>query len=159
MTAQLQDKVAIVTGGGGGIGKRIAREFAKAGADVVVASRSLAKLEPIAQEVRDIGRKSLAIATDVTDAQQVEAMVNQTVAEFGRVDIMVNNAGGAMFIKPPEKLLPDEWSAAIALNLTSVFLCSVAAGKVMMANDGGRIINIASIWGREYGGSADYMSL
>lgn len=147
LTAQLQDKVAIVTGGGGGIGKRIAREFAKAGANVVVASRSIEKLEPIAQEVRDMGRNSLAIPTDVTDPQQVESMVSQTVAEFGRVDIMVNNAGGAMFIKPPEKLLPEEWSAAIALNLTSVFLCSVAAAKVMMTNGGGRIINVSSVAG------------
>jgi 3-oxoacyl-[acyl-carrier protein] reductase len=143
----LQDRVAIVTGGAGGIGSRIAREFARNGANVVVASRSQAKLDKIADEVRSIGSKSLAIATDVTDPEQVDRMINQTVAEFGKVDIMVNNAGGAMFIKPPEKLEPAEWNAAIALNLTSVFLCSAAAGKVMMEHGGGRIINISSVAG------------
>jgi NAD(P)-dependent dehydrogenase (short-subunit alcohol dehydrogenase family) len=143
----LQDRVAIVTGGAGGIGSRIAREFARNGANVVVASRSQAKLDKIADEVRSIGSKSLAIATDVTDPEQVDRMINQTVAEFGKVDIMVNNAGGAMFIKPPEKLEPAEWNAAIALNLTSVFLSSAAAGKVMMEHGGGRIINISSVAG------------
>lgn len=147
MSDTLQDRVAIVTGGAGGIGSRIAREFARNGANVVVASRSQAKLDKIADEVRSIGSKSLAIATDVTDPEQVDRMINQTVAEFGKVDIMVNNAGGAMFIKPPEKLEPAEWNAAIALNLTSVFLCSAAAGKVMMEHGGGRIINISSVAG------------
>ena len=74
-------------------------------------------------------------------------MVKQTVDRFGQLDIMVNNAGGALFIKPPEKLSPDEWNAGIALNLSSVFLCSVAAGKVMMAQKSGKIINIASVAG------------
>lgn len=147
MSDTLQDRVAIVTGGAGGIGSRIAREFARNGANVVVASRSQAKLDKIADEVRSIGSKSLAIATDVTDPEQVDRMINQTVAEFGKVDIMVNNAGGAMFIKPPEKLEPAEWNAAIALNLTSVFLSSAAAGKVMMEHGGGRIINISSVAG------------
>jgi 3-oxoacyl-[acyl-carrier protein] reductase len=147
MAGALENKVAIITGGAGGIGQRIARAYATVGADVVVASRSQAKLDPIAEEVRGLGRRALAIATDVTIPEQVDAMVEQTVAELGGVDVMINNAGGAMFIKPPEALLPEEWSAAIALNLTSVFLCSAAAGKIMMANGGGRIINISSVAG------------
>ena len=147
MSATLQDKVAIVTGGAGGIGSRIARAFASAGAHVVIAARSQDKIDKVAAEIRSLGRESLAVATDVTDPEQVDNMVAETVAQFGKVDIMVNNAGGAMFVKPPEELLPAEWSAAIALNLTSVFLCSVAAGKVMMEQDGGKIINVSSVAG------------
>jgi 3-oxoacyl-[acyl-carrier protein] reductase len=147
MSATLQDKVAIVTGGAGGIGSRIARAFANAGAHVVIAARTQEKIDKVAAEIRSLGRESLAVATDVTDPEQVDNMVAKTVAQFGRIDIMVNNAGGAMFIKPPEELLPAEWSAAIALNLTSVFLCSAAAGKVMMEQDGGKIINVSSVAG------------
>jgi 3-oxoacyl-[acyl-carrier protein] reductase len=147
MSATLQDKVAIVTGGAGGIGSRIARAFANAGAHVVIAARTQEKIDKVAAEIRSLGRESLAVATDVTDPEQVDNMVAKTVAQFGRIDIMVNNAGGAMFVKPPEELLPAEWSAAIALNLTSVFLCSAAAGKVMMEQDGGKIINVSSVAG------------
>jgi len=147
MSALLQDKVAIVTGGAGGIGSRIARGYASAGAHVVIAARTQDKIDKVADDVRALGRESLAVATDVTDPEQVDNMVAKTVEKFGKVDIMVNNAGGAMFIKPPEQLLPAEWSAAIALNLTSVFLCSAASAKVMMEQDAGRIINVSSVAG------------
>ncbi len=147
MTDTLKDKVAIITGGAGGIGSRIARAYARAGARVVVAGRSQDKLDKIAGEIRNEGYEALAIATDVTIPEQVDHLVEQTVAGFGTVDIMVNNAGGAMFIKPPEELKPEEWNAALALNLTSVFLCSAAVGKVMMAGGGGRIINVSSVAG------------
>jgi len=147
MSEELNGKVAIITGGAGGIGSRIARQFARAGANVVVAGRTQDKLDRIRDEINGFGPECLAVATDVTDPEQVDNMVSQTVAKFDGVDVMVNNAGGAMFIKPPEQLLPAEWSAAIALNLTSVFLCSAAAGKVMMANDGGKIVNISSVAG------------
>jgi 3-oxoacyl-[acyl-carrier protein] reductase len=150
MTLIMQDKVAIITGGAGGIGSRIAREFARCGAHVVIASRTRERIEQVAEEVRGLGREALAITTDVTDPAQVARMVDQTVERFGSIDIMVNNAGGAMFIKAPEELLPEEWNAAIALNLTSVFLCSAAAGKVMMKQSGGRIINISSVAGIRY---------
>jgi len=143
----LQDKVAIVTGGAGSIGTCIAMECAKAGANVVVASRNQERLEKVAAEIRAIGTESLAIATDVTVPEQVDNMVKRTVDKFDRVDIMVNNAGGALHIKKAEDLSFDEWNAGIALNLTSVFLCSVAAGKVMMQQKGGKIINIASVAG------------
>ena len=143
----LKDKVAIVTGGAGGIGSRIAREYARAGARVVVASRGQEKLDNIAREIKSMGGESLAIATDVTDPEQVDNMVSQTISRFGCVDIMVNNAGGAMFIKPPEKLKPAEWNAAIALNLNSVFLCSAAVSKNMIERKSGKIINISSVAG------------
>ncbi len=147
MSEELKDRIAIVTGGAGGIGSRIARGFAQAGAHVVVASRGQEKLDVMAEEIRSLGRESLAIATDVTVPEQVDNLVNQTVDKFGRLDIMVNNAGGAMFIKQPEDLAPEEWGAAIAFNLGSVFLCSAAAGKVMIGQKGGKIINVSSVAG------------
>ncbi|MDA0790687.1 MAG: SDR family NAD(P)-dependent oxidoreductase [Proteobacteria bacterium] len=147
LNEQLKGKVAIITGGAGGIGSRIARAYARAGAMVVIAGRRQDKLDEVANPIRSEGHEILAISTDVTIPEQVDRLIEQTVAQFGTVDIMVNNAGGAMFIKPPEELRPEEWSAALALNLTSVFLCSAAAGKVMMAGTGGRIINISSVAG------------
>ncbi len=143
----LQDKVAIVTGGAGGIGTRIAREYAKAGAHVVVASRKQENLDKIAEEIRGLGRKALAIATDVCIPEQVDNLVAKTVEELGRLDIMVNNAGGALHIKPPEELTPEEWRAGIALNLDSVFVCSAAAARVMIRQQSGNIINISSVAG------------
>jgi NAD(P)-dependent dehydrogenase (short-subunit alcohol dehydrogenase family) len=147
MSGQLSGRVAIVTGGAGGIGSRIAKEFASQGARVVVASRGQEKLDKIVAEIKSVGGEALGVATDVTDPAQVDNMVSRTISEFGQVDIMVNNAGGAMFIKPAEELLPEEWNAAIALNLNSVFLCSVAVSKNMIERKFGKIINISSVAG------------
>lgn len=147
MSEELQNKIAVVTGGAGGIGTRIVRAYASAGAHVVVASRNQGNIDKVAAEVEALGRQSLAIATDVTDPDQVDNLIDKTVEKFGRLDILVNNAGGAMFVKPPEELAPSEWNAAIALNLTSVFLCSAAAGKHMIEQKSGKIINISSVAG------------
>ena len=147
MSGQLSGRVAIVTGGAGGIGSRIAKEFASQGARVVVASRGQEKLDKIVAEIKSVGGEALGVAADVTDPAQVDNMVSRTISEFGQVDIMVNNAGGAMFIKPAEELLPEEWNAAIALNLNSVFLCSVAVSKNMIERKFGKIINISSVAG------------
>ena len=147
MSGQLSGRVAIVTGGAGGIGSRIAKEFASQGARVVVASRGQEKLDKIVAEIKSVGGEALGVATDVTDPAQVDNMVSRTISEFGQVDIMVNNAGGAMFIKPAEELLPEEWNAAIALNLNSVFLCSVAVSKNMIERKFGKSINISSVAG------------
>lgn len=147
MSDSLKDKVAVITGGAGGIGSRIARAFARNGARLVIASRSQDKIDKIADEISSDGGEAIAVATDVTVSAQVDNMIEQASAAYGRVDVMVNNAGGAMFIKPPEALEPDEWSAAIALNLTSVFLCSAAAAKGMINRGSGRIINISSVAG------------
>ncbi len=143
----LADRVAIVTGGAGGIGSRIARAYTAAGARVVIASRSQDKLDRLAAELSASGPGSLAVATDVTVPEEVSNLFDRTVDAFGRLDILVNNAGGAMFVKQPLDLLPEEWSAAIALNLTSVFLCSQGAAKVMIEQGGGRIINVSSVAG------------
>ena len=147
MDKPLADRVAIVTGGAGGIGSRIARAYTSAGAHVVIASRSQVKLDELASELSSNGPGALAIAADVTVPDDVTNLVDSTVAAFGRLDILVNNAGGAMFVKPPLDLKPEEWNAAIALNLTSVFLCSQAAARIMMDLGGGRIINVSSVAG------------
>jgi len=146
MTEQrLQDKVAIVTGGGSGIGECIAKEYAKEGANVVVASRNEENLNRVAGEIEALGRQSLAVVTDVCVTEQVDNMVQQTLDKFGRIDILVNNAGAAMTFKRVEDLTLDEWNATITLNLTAPFMCCVAVGKVMMAQKKGTIINVSSV--------------
>ncbi len=142
----LTDRVAIVTGGGTGIGRGIALEFATAGADVIVASRKLENLERVASEIRGLGRRSLAIATDVRKPEDVENMVQVTLKELGRIDILVNNAG-AGFNCPVEDLSPGGWDAIVGINLKGVFLCSKAVGRVMIQQQKGKIINIASTAG------------
>lgn len=142
----LKDKVAIITGGGTGIGKAMAKEFASAGAHIVVASRKVENLEKTVADVKALGREALAIATDVRVPEQVNNMVKQAVDKFGKIDILVNNAGASFPVKV-EELSPNGWNVIIGINLTGVFLCSVAAGKVMIAQKKGKIINIASMAG------------
>ena len=143
----LEDKVAIVTGGGSGIGEAISKAYAEAGAHVVVAARKQERLDRVADEVRAMGRKSLAIATDVTVPEQVDNLIDKTLETFGRLDIMVANAGGGGFSGIMKATLAD-WDRTIALNLDSAFLCDVGAAKVMIEQgDGGKIINISSTAG------------
>jgi|TARA_Y100000310_G_scaffold336878_1_gene422543 NAD(P)-dependent dehydrogenase (short-subunit alcohol dehydrogenase family) len=144
---KLEDKVAIVTGGGSGIGECIAKEYAKEGAHIVVASRNQENLNRVAAEVESLGRQSLAVGTDVSVPGQVDNMVKQTMDKFGRIDILVNNAGAAITFKRAEELTTDEWNATVALNLTAPFLCCSAAGKVMIEQAGGKIINVSSAAG------------
>jgi NAD(P)-dependent dehydrogenase (short-subunit alcohol dehydrogenase family) len=139
----LTGKVAIVTGGGTGIGKAIALQFARAGADVVVASRKQANLNTVVAEIKSTGRRALAVAVDVRIPEQVDAMVKQTVTEFGKLDIMVNNAG-AGFMCPVEEMTANGWDVIFSINLKGVFLCSQAAGRVMIPQKSGKIVNIAS---------------
>ena len=147
MSELLTNKVAIVTGGAGGIGSRIAKAYAIQGAKVVVASRNQEKLNKVVAEIESSGGEAIAIATDVTVPADVDNMVSKTIDRFGCVDILVNNSGGAMFIKTPNELKPEEWDAAIGLNLSSVFLCSRAVSVHMIERNKGRIINISSVAG------------
>jgi NAD(P)-dependent dehydrogenase (short-subunit alcohol dehydrogenase family) len=152
----LPDRVAIVTGGGTGIGLSIALEFAKAGADLVVAGRTVASLEKAATEIRSVGRRALAIQTDVSQKADVDRMVAGTMDAFGRIDILVNNAGvgsgigddghGLGHRDPPWLIdMPEDyWDPIIAINLKGVYLCCAAAGRVMVAQRQGNIINISS---------------
>ena len=143
----LRDRVAIVTGASQGIGRAIAVELAKVGAHVLVCSRRLPSLETVAAEVRAQGRQALAFACDVGDAGQVEEAVARTVKTFGRIDLLVNNAGYR--IRAPLEDLPrQEWDAMVQTNLTGVFLFSQAAGRVMIRQRAGKIVNVSSVAGR-----------
>jgi len=142
--AQLQDKVAIVTGGGSGIGKGIARAFAEEGCAVVIAGRTAPRLEEAAQELRETGAEVVAIPTDVTDEAQVVALFRGTMDRFGRLDILVNSAG-AFDGGPIEALSLQAWNNVIGACLTGPFLCTREAFKIMKPVGGGRIINIGSI--------------
>ncbi len=141
----LKDKVAIVTGGGAGIGEGIALNFGAAGASVVVAELNPVTCEAVAQKLQASGTQALPIVVDVTNSKQVQQMVEQAVKKFGRIDILVNNAGGVMNARIPMLEMPDEtWDAVINLNLRSVFLCCKYVGRVMREQKRGSIINIAS---------------
>jgi NAD(P)-dependent dehydrogenase (short-subunit alcohol dehydrogenase family) len=143
----LEGKTAIVTGGGTGIGKSIAIEFARAGADVAICSRKLEHLEPVSKAIHDIGRRTFALAVDVRQEDQVKAMVERAVSEWGRLDVMVNNAG-ASFRSKPEDISINGWNTVIGINLNGVFLGCKWAGKQMMEQkSGGVIVNISSVAG------------
>jgi 2-deoxy-D-gluconate 3-dehydrogenase len=147
MTATAFDlggKVAIVTGGNGGIGLGMARGLAESGAAVAIVGRNEAKSDAAAAGLRQNGAKAISVVADVTDTSSVAAMVARTVKEFGRVDILVNNAGITVR-KPPHLLDLAEWDSVIKTNLTSAFLCSQAAYPAMKAAGGGKIINIGSM--------------
>jgi NAD(P)-dependent dehydrogenase (short-subunit alcohol dehydrogenase family) len=139
-------RVAVITGGGTGIGRAIALELAELGADVVVASRDPQHLEPTAEDIRALGRQALAIPTDVRVPAQIEALVEQTVAQLGKIDIHVNNAGG-QFAGPAEELSVEGWRSVIDLNLSGTFYCSQVIARQMMQRDGGAIVNIVANFG------------
>jgi len=140
----LTDKVAIVTGGGTGIGRAIALGFAQAGADVVVTARTAANIEDAAAKIRDEGRKALAVPADVREVEQVANMLHKTMDLFGRVDILVNNAGGTSFTSVLD-MSADAWEADMKENLSSVFICSKIIGEVMVKQKAGNVINMSSL--------------
>ena len=143
----LAGKVAIVTGSSRGIGKGIALMFAEAGADIVVCSRDTdGRLEAAAEDMRKLGRRSLAVKTDVTRKADVENLVRKAKEELGAVDILVNNAGTIIRATVVEHS-EEDWDRVLNTNLKGAFLCSQAAGKVMMEQKRGNIINIASYRG------------
>jgi 2-deoxy-D-gluconate 3-dehydrogenase len=147
MTNRLFDltgKVAIVTGGNGGIGLGMARGLADAGAAVVIVGRNRTKSAAAADGIAKAGGKAVAIEADVTDRNAVKNAVARTADQFGRLDILVNNAG-INIRKPPQDLAADEWDTVISTNLTSAFLCSQAAHAAMKTTGGGKIINIGSM--------------
>jgi 2-dehydro-3-deoxy-D-gluconate 5-dehydrogenase len=140
----LDGKVAIVTGGNGGIGLGMAGGLAAAGADIAVVGRNAAKSAAAVAEIEQQGAKAIFVSADVTDKAAVAEMVERTVREFGRIDILVNNAG-INIRKSPHALDLDEWESVIRTNLTSAFLCSQAVYPAMKAAGGGKIINIGSM--------------
>ena len=142
----LKGRVAVVTGGNGGIGLGMARGLAEAGAALVVAARNLEKSARAVAELKALGADAESVTVDVTEEASVEAMVKETVARFGRLDILVNNAG-MNIRKPPHELSLDEWRQVLDTNLTSAFMASHAVHPVMKRQGGGKIINIASVAG------------
>ncbi|SFL58408.1 2-deoxy-D-gluconate 3-dehydrogenase [Bradyrhizobium sp. NFR13] len=147
MTAGLFDlsgKVAIVTGGNGGIGLGMARGLAQAGAAIAVVGRNQTKSKDAVAELTESGARAVAIAADVTDKTAVDGMIARVLKELGRIDILINNAG-INIRKPPHEIALDEWDSVIKTNLTSAFVCSQAAHPAMKAAGGGKIINIGSM--------------
>jgi NAD(P)-dependent dehydrogenase (short-subunit alcohol dehydrogenase family) len=140
----LTDRVAIVTGGGTGIGASTAALLASFGADVVLASRKTENLQRVAAGVREAtGRRALAVATDVRDEASVAAMVQATVDTFGRVDILVNNAGGS-YMFPLDQTTVANWDNMVSLNLRGPFLCTKEVAPHMARQKSGAIVNISS---------------
>ena len=140
----LNGKVAIVTGGGKGIGRAIALGLAGAGASVTVAGRGQNEIETIAQEIRKLGGKALAIVTDLTVNEQLENLVQTTLKEFGRVDILVNNAARS-FLRSLLDLREDGWDKVFDTNVKAVWLLSRAVARKMMEQKSGCIINITTV--------------
>jgi len=142
----LSGRVSVVTGGATGLGLQIATAFAEAGSNVVICSRKLENCEQAAGEIVKLGVKTLALACDVTKADQVEQMKDAVMQKFGRVDALVNNAGRA-WAAPPEDMPLERWQQVMDLNVTGAFLCAQALGREMIKARRGKIINIASIAG------------
>lgn len=144
---KLKGKVALITGSTRGIGKEFALGFAREGADVIVHGRNLEKAKAVAEEVKSLGVKSIAIGADVSLSQDVTRMVEEAIQSLGRIDILVNNAGVNPFILEAEKIKEEGWDQVIDVNLKGVFLCCQAVGKKMIEQGGGKIINISSVGG------------
>jgi NAD(P)-dependent dehydrogenase (short-subunit alcohol dehydrogenase family) len=142
----LSQRVAIVTGASQGIGRAIALCLARWGARVALVARNAEGLAHTARLVQEAGSDACVVATDVTSAQQIQAMVEATLARFGRIDILVNNAG-VMLQQPLLELTEGDWHRVLDTNLTSMFLCCQWVGKHFVAQQRGKIINIASHWG------------
>jgi len=143
----LEGKVALITGGSRGIGKATALGFARAGADVVIASRKLPDLEEVAEEIRGLGRESLAIAAHVGRLEDINNLVIKAVEKFERIDILVNNAGTNLNLDSALDAQERAWDAVMNLNLKGLFFLSQAVARVMKAKGGGCIINVASMEG------------
>ncbi|MBU8916842.1 SDR family oxidoreductase [Neobacillus sp. 114] len=152
----LTGKVAIVTGGGRGLGQQIAEGFAEAGANVVVCSRKLEACEEVSEGLKKIGVESLALKCDVSNPEDVRNVVERTMEKFGRIDILVNNSG-ASWGAPVEEMPLEAWNKVMNTNVTGTFLMSQAVGRVMIEHKGGKIINIASVAGLQ-GSNPKYMN-
>ena len=153
----LAEKVAVITGGGRGIGRAIALKFAGEGAAVVVAARTKTEIEAVAKEIRDAGGRGAAVPADVADEKQCEHLIHVATAQFGRVDILVNNAGDYGPVKPVEEISPAEWDRVVAVHLRGAYLLTRLVLPGMYARGAGVILNISSLsaksafaWGSPY---------
>jgi len=152
---RLDDQVAVITGGGRGLGRAMAHSLAEAGAHIVIAEMIKENGENVTKEIRALGCRAIAISTDVSDYQSVKQMVEDAYREFGRIDILVNNAGivytpdvpGGSVSIPTEDVDPENWDRVVTVNLSGVFYCSQLVGRKMIRQGSGSIINIASVNG------------
>jgi gluconate 5-dehydrogenase len=140
----LSGKVAIVTGGGSGIGRQMATGLAEAGAGVALCARKAERCEEVAKELEQLGVRAFGMRCDVRDPAEVQAVVDRTRDELGRIDILVNNAGTS-WGAPAEDHPLEGWQKVIDVNLTGVFLFAQTAGRVMIEQQSGKIVNIASV--------------
>lgn len=143
---KLDGKVAIVTGGNRGLGRSIALGLARAGADIAVVGRSEEHNDSVMQEIEAIGRKTASFTTDLRNIDSIKEMVGQVIHHFGRLDILVNNAGVSL-TERALNIKEADWDYVMELNVKSLFFCCQAAAHVMKENDGGKIINLASVAG------------
>jgi NAD(P)-dependent dehydrogenase (short-subunit alcohol dehydrogenase family) len=143
----LEGKNALVTGASRGIGRSIALGFAEAGADVAVAARTTSDLETLAKEIDALGRRALVLTVDIRERDQIRQMIDKTIEGFGKLDVLVNNAGGSNFMSPLVGLRPEGWEKILNLNLNSVFHATQIAAQAMVESGGGSIIQMASVAG------------
>jgi len=153
MIKNIEGKVVVITGASSGLGEATARLLCSEGAIVVLAARRAERIEALATELTDQGGKALAVTTDVTDRQQVKELVDKTVEAYGRIDVMLNNAG-LMPLAPLEKLKIDEWDQMIDVNFRGVLHGIAAALPYMKEQKSGHIINVSSVYGYKLGPSA-----
>ncbi len=148
---RLENQVAIITGGGRGIGRATALTFAKEGASIAVVARTESEIESVAREVKGLGANAIAIKTDVSDEDQVEAMAQKVLDEFGRIDMLVNSAGVAIHARVQD-IKTDVWDLTMNVNLRGIMLCTRAVFRHMIEQQSGYVINISSGAGK-HGGS------
>jgi len=139
----LSGKVAVVTGTSRGLGQYFARALAKAGADLVITSRKLSSLAEFKQEIESLGRRALPVQLDVLSQSDIENMVQTTIKEYGKIDILINNAG-LNIRKPTTEVTSQDWDTVLDTNLKGSFFCAQAVAKEMIKRNYGRIINVGS---------------
>ena len=143
----LENKISIVTGAARGLGRAIAVELARRGSDIAACDINLEGTEAVAQEVRSLGRRTLSLKLDVSSASDVGRMVDRVMKDFGRIDVLVNNAGICQ-VATIEEITEEDWDRVMAVNLKGVFLCSKAVMGVMKRQRSGRIVNMGSVAGK-----------
>lgn len=144
---KLKNKTAIITGGGRGIGRATALSFAREGADIVIAAKTESEITSVAKEIVEVGRRAIAVQTDVQIKSDVDELVEETLSTYGKVDILVNNAGVAIH-NPIPKIREADWDLTMAVNLKGVFLCTQAVFSHMCDQQHGHIVNVSSLSGK-----------
>lgn len=147
MNLSLENKVVLVTGASRGIGRSIAIGLAQSGADVIIASRKIADLEKVAEEIKKTSRKCLAVPAHIGRIEEISNLVEKAIAEFGKIDILINNAATNPTMAPAIDIDDRAWDSIMNLNLKGLFFLSQSVAKIMREKGGGKIINVASIAG------------